>query len=135
VPAKSKAQPEAEPEKKRTWCLYHDQRSLTMNGPDTMRYILGQPNRIFEALGDLHDARIESLRLSPGALVIAVDDLYSAYLDLPEYRGPLPASIEFGGLSALSIDAPAVRHLTVFAVEVRSAEKRTHSDCLRSDRS
>src|SRR4051812_5445 len=50
----------------------------------------------FKALGSLHDARMEAVRVSGnGDLIIAFDDIHSAFLGLPEYKGCLPAEVHF----------------------------------------
>src|SRR5205814_9699740 len=66
------------------------------------------PVAFFASLADLHDARIEGMSWSSGRLLITIDDLYSGFLDVPEYCGPRRATLGFDGprqLSLTTVDA------------------------------
>ena len=67
--------------------------------------LVNDPRGFSTEHGNFHDCRITCFEVKPSRklLLIAVDDLFSNFLGLPEYRGPLPAEFIFGGLIDLDI--------------------------------
>jgi hypothetical protein len=79
------------------------------------------PDSYIQSLGGLHDARMEGfeLNLSNRTLTIAVDDLNSAFLDLPEYEGHYPADICLSGVSTVTADFEwAGRILSIYELAI-----------------
>jgi hypothetical protein len=80
------------------------------------------PVSFFKSLADLHDARIEGMSWSSGRLLIVIDDLYSGFLDLPEYCGPRRATLEFDSPRQLSLTAVDASRLSILGLEVKQLE-------------
>lgn len=56
--------------------------------------------------GNFHDCRVTAFEVRPAdkSLLIAVDDLYSNFLDLPEYKGPMPVKFILSGVEVLDVN-------------------------------
>jgi hypothetical protein len=63
--------------------------------------------RLVESLGGLHDARVIAIEWSAEdrRLRIVVDDIYANNRGLPEYLGPMQATVMFSDASRLSVEA------------------------------
>jgi hypothetical protein len=61
---------------------------------------------LVHSLGGLHDAMVFSFTWVPGSAEIAltVEDIYANFLDLPEYKGPLPGTFKFFGVTQFNTD-------------------------------
>ena len=64
------------------------------------------PARFFAELGNLHDAKIDAMDWNPAEqkVVLALDDLYSNFVGLPEYIGKQPVCLILSGVSRLEIE-------------------------------
>jgi len=71
--------------------------------------IVESPESFFEALGCLHDARVEQLRWLPEqkSLSLFIDDLNSNFRGLPEYQGKESVEIVLIGVSGFTAEIGA----------------------------
>jgi len=79
--------------------------------------VLNNPHEFFSELGDLHDARIERVQwlLHERRLTISIDDLYSNFLDLPEYKGLTPATIILNDVEDIEVNiGPVDDRINIF---------------------
>lgn len=79
-------------------------------------HIVGEPEKYFAGLGDLHDARVERIDWLPEKqrLLLFLDDLNSNFLDLPEYKGLAPAILMLDGVESVNFKfAKCEKHLNI----------------------
>lgn len=82
--------------------------------------VIEDPDKYFESLGHLHDARVERVDWLPESqeLILFVDDLNSSLLDLPEYKGLAPAMLRFCGVDSVNLKFPKCEsHLNVYGFQ------------------
>lgn len=95
-------------------------------GSEHAEYIRA-PATFFSDLGNLHDAEIQLVEWSPPhqEVVFLIDDLYSNFIDLPEYPGLQPVRLAVEGVSKLEAnvtrDKMSLRVMD-FEVEETSAD-------------
>lgn len=72
--------------------------------------VLNNPHEFFYELGCLHDSRIDRVEwvLHERRLTFSVKDLYSNFLDLPEYKGLTPATIILNDVEDIEINIKKV---------------------------
>ena|SRR2546423_1121530 len=65
-----------------------------------------EPISFFHELGNLHDAYVNEFQWSPfkREMAIAINDLYSNFVDLPEYDRLQPVRLILSGVSRVQID-------------------------------
>jgi len=85
--------------------------------------LIENPKDYFDNLGNLHDARIEYVGWLPREkkLSIAIDDMNSNFLDLPEYEGLEPAMLVFLNVEHVVFDIEKTdEHLNVYEFNVET---------------
>lgn len=84
--------------------------------------------RFLDALGDLHDARLERLEWLPekGAIALRFTDLMSAFVGLERYAGPQPGVIVLSGISRCLIEIPTSLEMPrVYSFECRAGDQES----------
>lgn len=84
---------------------------------------VGEPEKFFRELGNLHDARVRQILWSPerSELAVTLDDLHSNFAGLPEYQGLRPQVVILEGVADLMVSAALSEpHLNIHDFEVTS---------------
>src|SRR4051812_17284468 len=79
---------------------------MTLPRPDdSAERTLSDMAGFLRALGHLHDCEVLALEVNPAAqeVIMAVDDLYANFLDLPEYPGKQRVQFCFGDVDDLDM--------------------------------
>ena len=86
-----------------------------------MTQLISDPVIFFHELGDLHDARIESIAWETAArtITLCVNDLNANFLGLPEYGGQRKVAIIFNDVEDLLLNCDAMAGDTqrIYALE------------------
>lgn len=83
------------------------------------RWRVDDPRHLFAALAELHDARVTSLEWRESGLFLRVDDVFSGFLGLPEYKGPLKGQLSFEPATDLVVEIqPIAGPLAVYGIGV-----------------
>ena len=84
-------------------------------------------NNIIEALGGLHDSRVIRLVWLPEgkSLEFQIEDFYSNFEGLPEYKGPLSGSLVFRGIEHIEFNLDTEeKHLNIYEVIISASPVR-----------
>jgi hypothetical protein len=67
---------------------------------------IADPPGLFFQLGGIHDGKVLAISFDVNRQIMEVmlDDIYSNFLDFPEYPGTTPAQMIFSGLNKFSCD-------------------------------
>jgi hypothetical protein len=92
---------------------------------DNPEHTLSDPRALFDALGHLHDSDIlvPEVNTITREVTLVVDDLYSNFLDLPEYPGQQPVRLIFCGVDDLDMGMG----LDGFPARITTLEVEEHS--------
>jgi len=83
-------------------------------------HLSNNPNGFSAEHGNFHDCRVATFEINPPgkSLLIAVDDLYSNFLGLPGYKGPMPVKFILGGVTELDVNVDMKNgELNIFDME------------------
>ena len=85
------------------------------------------PEKYFNSLGGLHDARVERIDWLPGEqkFILFIDDLNSNFLDLPEYEGLAPVQLLLNGVESVNFKfAKCESYLNIYEFTIHKSSSR-----------